>query len=128
MNEQEKNPSIVLDAITETSHEFSKFTLNPVTILRYAWLEKLHSPFIDASQEFTIENIAPSVYVLAVDKKELRKYGSNIEELKLDALEWADENLKIDEVAAVIKAIVGLFTALNKAAPQAVADSDPKKN
>ena len=121
------NPKAVIDAIIEAPNTFGDVTIGDITILKYAYIEKLHSPFIDPSQEFTVENIAPSIYVLAADKKELRKYGSAVDELKLDALEWADEHLKIKDVPAVIKAVVDKLTQINKAAPSGAA-SDPKKN
>lgn len=118
---------MVLDAVIEAPKEFSKIKIGDITILKYAYLEKLHSPFIDPAQEFTVESIAPAVFVLAKDKKELRKYGNDIEALKLDALEWIDDNLDMSEVPAVIKAIVDKLTAINKAAPAGSA-SDTKKN
>ena len=121
------NPKAVIDAIIEAPNTFGDVTIGDITILKYAYLEKLHSPFIDPSQEFTVENIAPSIYVLAADKKELRKYGSSVDELKLDALEWADEHLKIKDVPAVIKAVVDKLTQINKAAPSGAA-ADHKKN
>ena len=121
------NPKAVIDAIIEAPNTFGDVTIGDITILKYAYLEKLNSPFIDPSQEFTVENIAPSIYVLAADKKELRKYGSAVNELKLDALEWADEHLKIEDVPAVIKAVVDKLTQINKAAPSGTA-ADPKKN
>ena len=121
------NPKAVIDAIIEAPNTFGDVTIGDITILKYAYLEKLHSPFIDPSQEFTVENIAPSIYVLAADKKELRKYGSAVDELKLDALEWADEHLKIEDVPAGIKAVVDKLTQINKAAPSGAA-ADPKKN
>lgn len=121
------NPKAVIDAVIEAPKTFGDVTIGDITLLKYAYLEKLHSPFIDPSQEFTVENIAPSIFVLAVDKKELRKYGSAVDELKLDALDWADEHLKIEDVPAVIKAVVDKLTQINKAAPSGTA-ADPKKN
>lgn len=126
--ETENNPEIVLDAVLETPSTFGDVTINDITILRYAYLEKLQSPFIDASKEFSVQNIVPSVYVLAADKKELRKYSTDIEALKLDALDWADEHLKIEDVPAMINCIVQKFTQMNKAAPSSVSSADPKKN
>ena len=121
------NPKAVIDAIIEAPKTFGDVTIGDITILKYAYLEKLHSPFIDPTQEFTVESIAPAVFILAKDKKELRKYGNDIEALKLDALEWIDDNLDMSEVPAVIKAIVDKLTAINKAAP-AGSTSDTKKN
>ena len=55
------------------------------------------------------------------------RINSDIEELKLDALEWADENLSIEDVPEVIKAVVAKLTQINKAAPSGSTNSDPKK-
>lgn len=65
---------------------------------------------------------------MAVDKKELRKYNSDIEALKLDALDWADEKLKLDEIPAIINAVIQKMTQMNKAAPNSAGNSDAKKN
>ena len=125
---ESKNPQVVLNAIIAAPEKIGDVVVNDITILRYAYLEKLHSPFIDASKDFTVESIVPSVYVLALDKKELRKYSNDIEALKLDALDWADEKLKIEDMSKIIEVVVSKFTAMNKAAPTAVEVSDPKKN
>lgn len=127
MNNENKTPQAVLDAVIDAPKTFSKIQIGDITILKYAYLEKLHSPFIDPNQEFTIDNIAPAIFVLAKDKKELRKYGNDIETLKLDALEWIDENVELSEVPAVIKTVVDKLTAINKAAPSGSGE-DTKKN
>lgn len=69
----------------------------------------------------------PTVFVLAASKEELKKFGTDVEALKLAALDWADDNLAMDEVPEVIKQVVAVFTAVNKAAPSASGD-DTKKN
>lgn len=129
MTEENKTPQMVLDAVIDAPKQFGKgVTIGDVTILKYAYLEKLHSPFIDPTQEFTVENIAPAVFVLAKDKTELRKYGSDLEALKMDALEWIDECVDLSEVPDIIKAIVAKLTAVNKAAPSGAGeDGDSKK-
>lgn len=127
MNEEAKNPELVIDAVIDAPKKFNKIEIGDVTILKYCYLEKLHSPFIDPTQEFTVENIAPAVFVLAKDKTELRKYGNDIETLKMDALEWIDENVDISEVPNIIKAIVAKLTAVNKAAPNGTADDGSSK-
>lgn len=128
MNEEAKNPEIVLDAVIDAPKQFGKgVTIGDVTILKYCYLEKLHSPFIDPSQDFTVENIAPTVFVLAKDKKELRKYGSDIETLRMDALEWMDECVDLSEVPEIIKAIVAKLTSINKAAPNGTAEDGSSK-
>ena len=67
------------------------------------------------------------MFILANDKKTLRKYGTDIESLKLDALEWADDNLNIADVPAIISTIVDKFTAMNKAAPNGAGDEGDSK-
>lgn len=121
------NPKAVLDAIIESPKTFGDVTIGDITILKYAYLEKLHSPFIDSTQEFSVENIVPTIFILASDKKQLRKYGSSIDELKLDALEWADEHLNLEDVPNVIKAIIEKLTQINKAAPSG-SEGSSKKN
>lgn len=106
---------------------FDKFTLEPITISRYAWLERLHSPFVDTSKEFTIENVVPTVFVLASSKEQLKKFGGSIDALKEAAFDWADEHIVIDEVPAVIKAVVQKFADINKAAPASQGDDGKKK-
>ena len=127
--QENNNPQIVLDTIIESPKTFGNVTIGDVTILKYSYLEKIESPFINSDREFSVGNIIPSVFILANDKKTLRKYGTDIEALKLDALEWADDNLNIADVPAIISAIVDKFAAMNKAAPSGdPAQDDPKKN
>lgn len=127
MTKENKTPELVLDAVIDAPKKFNKIEIGDITILKYCYLEKLHSPFIDPTQEFTVESIAPAVFVLAKDKKELRKYGNDIETLKMDALEWIDENVDISDIPNIIKAIVAKLTAVNKAAPSGAANGDSKK-
>lgn len=123
---ENKNPKTVIDAIIESPKKFGKIEIGPISILKYAYLEKIHSPFIDSAKEFSVDNIIPTVFVLASDKKVLRKYGGDVETMKMDALEWADENLSIDDVPAIIKDIVDRFAEINKAAPSGGANSKKK--
>lgn len=127
MEKNTTNPKAVLDAIIESPKTFGDVTIGDITILKYAYLEKMHSPFIDSTQEFSVENIVPTIFILASDKKQLRKYGNSIDELKLDALEWADEHLDLEDVPNVIKAIIEKLTQINKAAPSG-SEGSAKKN
>ena len=127
MNEDKKTPELVLNAVIDAPKQFGKIQIGDITILKYCYLEKLHSPFIDPTQEFTVENIAPAVFVLAKDKKELRKYGNDIETLKMDALEWMDECVELSDVPNIIKAIVSKLTSINKAAPNGTTEDGSSK-
>ena len=126
MKKENKTPELVLDAVIDAPKQFGNIKIGDITILKYCYLEKLHSPFIDPTQEFTVESIAPAVFVLAKDKTELRKYGNDIEALKMDALEWIDENVDISDIPNIIKAIVAKLTSVNKAAPSG--ESTSKKS
>ena len=127
MNEDKKTPELVLNAVIDAPKQFSKIEIGDITILKYCYLERLRSPFIDPTQEFTVENIAPAVFVLAKDKKELRKYGNDIETLKLDALDWMDECVELSDVPEIIKAIVSKLTSINKAAPNGTTEEGSSK-
>ena len=127
MNEDKKTPELVLVVVMDAPKQFGNINIGDITILKYCYLEKLHSPFIDPTQEFTVENIAPAVFVLAKDKKELRKYGNDIETLKRDALDWVDECVELSDVPEIIKAIVSKLTSINKAAPNGTTEYEKKK-
>lgn len=127
MEEKEKNPGLVLDAITSAPSQFGDVTIGDVTILKYAYLEKMKSPFVDASSDFSVENVAASVFALSQDKAELKKYGGDVEKLKADALDWADEHLRMEDVPEIIRAVVAKFQALNKAAPSSAGGDGKKK-
>lgn len=124
---ENKNPQAVLDAVIESPKTFGNVTIGEITILKYAYLEKVKSPLLDTSVDFSMENVVPSIFILASDGKTLRKYGTDVEALKLDSLEWADENLRLEDVPEVIKAMVSRLTEINKAAPNGTVEDDPKK-
>lgn len=124
--EENANPQTVIEAVIDAPEKFGDVTIGDITILKYAYLERLKSPFLDPSVEFTVESVVPSVYVLAQDKDTLRKHGRDVEGLKEAALEWADEKLKVQEVPEIIKSIVAKLQRVNGAAPNGA--QDPKKN
>lgn len=123
------NPQAVLEAVMDAPERFGDVVIHDITIFRYAYLEKLKSPFIYSDKEFSVEEVIPTVYALAADKAELKKYGNDVERLKLDALDWADENLKVEDVPDMIRSVVAKLQTINKAAPRgAAAQPDGKKN
>ena len=124
-----KNPKIVVDAIIDS--ESSKITNNinvyPVTIRRYAFLEKLCSPFINPDVKFDVNSIIPSVYVMTLTKDELKKYNSNdIEKLISDSFDWSD-SLNMDDIPKMITAVTKQFTEINRASPDATDNNSKKK-
>lgn len=132
------NPKIVTDSIIDsngTNTSTSSIRVYPISIFRYAWLERLESPFIDPTKKFDVGSIIPTAFVFCSVPDQLRKYTSkDVELLKNDAYAWADLNLKLDDIPELIKNITSQMTDLNKAAPDAVSSSTdesqdgPKKN
>ena len=124
---EKQNPDIVIDAITNTDKTYSGITINTPTIRRYAYLEKLKSPFIFGDINFDLENVVPSVYVLAATKDELKHLsGKSVDEIKEIAMDWADDNLDMKILPYIIKDVVEVFTKINESAPQSTNDTSKK--
>lgn len=121
----EKNPELVLKAATG-AQEPLPVRLHPLTISRYAWLERLDSPFLAKGSEFKVGTVVPTLWAMAADKEELRAAGrKDIEQVKEDALEWADDKIGVDQLPAVIEAVGKALLETSKAAPSG---GDPEKN
>lgn len=127
------NPQIVLNQIvgngeTDVGKGDNVIHVYPLTIARYAFLELLDSPFINPERKFELNSVIPAAFVMSHTPRELRKYNSkNLDMLVADSLEWADAELKLEDVPELIKAIVSQLQALNKAAPSqdSAANSGP---
>lgn len=128
------NPKLVLQQIvgngeTDVGKGDNVIHVYPLTIARYAFLELLDSPFINPERKFELNSVIPAAFVMSHTPRELRKYNSkNLDALVADSLEWADAELKLDDVPELIKAIVSQLQALNKAAPtqDSAANSGPQ--
>ena len=120
---EKQNPDIVIDAITNTDKTYNSITINTPTIRRYAYLEKLKSPFVFGDIGFELENVIPSVYVLAATKDELKVLsGKSVDEIKDIAMDWADDNLDMKTLPDIIKDVVAVFTKINESAPQGTSE------
>ena len=120
---EKQNPDIVIDAITNTDKTYNGITINTPTIRRYAYLEKLKSPFVFSDVGFELENVIPSVYVLAATKDELKILsGKSVGEIKDIAMDWADDNLDMKTLPDIIKDVVAVFTKINESAPQGTSE------
>ena len=120
---EKQNPDIVIDAITNTDKMYNGITINTPTIRRYAYLEKLKSPFVFGDVGFELENVIPSVYVLAATKDELKVLsGKSVDEIKDIAMDWADDNLDMKTLPDIIKDVVEVFTKINESAPQGTSE------
>ena len=97
------------------------------TIRRYAFLEKLKSPFIFSDISFDLENTIPSIYILAIENADIKKLsGKTVDEIKDIAFDWADENLEMNDLATIIKDVVAVFTTINDSAPQGIKEVSKK--
>ena len=120
---EKQNPDIVIDAITNTDKTYNGITINTPTIRRYAYLEKLKSPFVFGDMGFELENVIPSIYVLAATKDELKVLsGKSVDEIKDIAMDWADDNLDMKTLPDIIKDVVAVFTKINESAPQGTSE------
>ena len=120
---EKQNPDVVIDAITNTDKTYNGITINTPTIRRYAYLEKLKSPFIFGDIGFELENVIPSIYVLAATKDELKVLsGKSVDEIKDIAMDWADDNLDMKTLPDIIKDVVAVFTKINESAPQGTSE------
>lgn len=120
---EKQNPDVVIDAITNTDKTYSGITINTPTIRRYAYLEKLKSPFVFGDIGFELENVIPSIYVLAATKDELKVLsGKSVDEIKDIAMDWADDNLDMKTLPDIIKDVVAVFTKINESAPQGTSE------
>lgn len=120
---EKQNPDIVIDAITNTDKTYNGITINTPTIRRYAYLEKLKSPFVFGDVGFELENVIPSIYVLAATKDELKVLsGKSVDEIKDIAMDWADDNLDMKTLPDIIKDVVAVFAKINESAPQGTSE------
>lgn len=120
---EKQNPDVVIDAITNTDKTYSGITINTPTIRRYAYLEKLKSPFVFGDIGFELENVIPSIYVLAATKDELKVLsGKSVDEIKDIAMDWADDTLDMKTLPDIIKDVVAVFTKINESAPQGTSE------
>ena len=122
-------PKIVVDAVlSEGLAQEQQVKLYPVTIRRYALLEKLKSPFIFADTEFNVNNVVPTAFVMSRTPDELKQYCTKpSEDVVQAAFDWA-ESLDIDDLPKMLSALSDQFLALNKAAPDKTTGQDLKKN
>ena len=121
------NPKIVVDAILDSNgKEVKSIRIYPMTIRRYAWFEKLNSPFINPDVKFDVGGVIPSVYVMCKTKDELKKYNStDVEKLISDAFDWS-EDLSMDDIPDMIASVTKQMQELNKASPDATEDNKKK--
>lgn len=123
-----KNPQIVVNSVIDSAGtQVKHIKIYPMTIRRYAWFEKLNSPFINPEIKFDVNGVIPSVYVMCKTKEELKRYNStDVEKLISDAFDWA-EDLSLDDIPDMIASVTKQMQELNKASPDSTEDNSKKK-
>lgn len=123
-----KNPQIVVNSILDSDGtDVKHIKIYPMTIRRYAWFEKLNSPFINPDIKFDVNGVIPSVYVMCKTKEELKKYNStDVEKIISDAFDWAEE-LTLSDIPDMISSVTKQMLELNSASPDSTNDNSKKK-
>lgn len=124
-----ENPKIVVDALIDSGDKASTGTaVQQMTIRRYAWLEKLESPFLDPTKQFTVTSTVPSLYIMCLPKDELKLLKSTSKDDVVEkALDWADD-IDVGAIPELVKEVVAQLTAVNKAAPDSAEDTKKKQS
>lgn len=121
------NPKVALDALLESTIVVGQVEVHPLTVARYALLELSQSPLVNYGMKLDVMTAIPSVYIMAMPSKKLCKYNSrNIEQLKEDAFEWAEDAIVLDSIGKVLDAIAQKLLDLRRLMPEVVVD-DKKK-
>lgn len=124
-----KDPKTVVDAILAEgrAEQTDQVQVFPLTIRRYALLERIGSPFVEPESDFSVNNVIPSAFVMTRTVEQLKKYCTADQKLiREDAFDWA-EGLELDDVPKMTKIITDQFLAVNKASPEATAQVPEKK-
>lgn len=124
-----ENPKAAVDALLESAVQAGRLTVYPLTVARYALLELIESPLVVVNLEtkLTALDVIPSIYAMTQPAKALSKYNSkNIDKLKEDAFEWAEDGITAASVPMVINMLAQKLLDLRRVAPETVEDSKKK--
>lgn len=123
------NPKAAIDALLESAVQAGRLTVYPLTVARYALLELIESPLVvvDLDAKLTTLDVIPTIYVMTQPAKALAKYSSrNVDALKEDAFEWAEDGVTAASVPTVVNMLAQKLLDLRRVAPEAVEDSKKK--
>lgn len=113
-----ENPRSALDALVESPQQHGNVVVYPLTVVRYALLELVGSPFLNAKKDFGIVDLLPSLYIVSTPTRGLSGYNShNVEKLVADAYEWSD-NLAEGEWLSIIQALSEKIALLAEVQPE----------
>lgn len=122
------NPKAAIDALLESTVQAGALKVYPLTVARYALLELIESPLVLLKEkELSVIDVIPSIYVMTAEASTLSKYNSrNLDKLKEDAFEWAEDGMTAASVPLVVNMLAQKLLDLRRIAPEEVVD-DKKK-
>ena len=122
------NPKAAIDALLESTVQAGALKVYPLTVARYALLELIESPLVLLKEkELSVVDVIPSIYVMTAEASTLSKYNSrNLDKLKEDAFEWAEDGMTAASVPLVVNMLAQKLLDLRRIAPEEVVD-DKKK-
>lgn len=99
------NPEKALDAILDGERKAGGLTVKPLTLARYALLEKIKSPILTGEGDMT--GLIESIYVMSAPVEDLA--GRDVGEIKRDACVWADSLPlgALDQAVLAVQASLG---------------------
>lgn len=110
-------PKLAVEAVLDSDQSVAGITVRKITAGRYAWLERLDSPFTDFEKKFTLDNLIPSLYVVQLETEKLRQYSCrDVDKLKDDAFAWSDE-IDLDKIGPAVDVVMDQFKDILKIAP-----------
>lgn len=122
------NPKAAIDALLESTVNAGALKVYPLTVARYALLELIESPLVVLDgRRLTVIDVIPTIYVMTTEASKLSKYNSrNLDKLKEDAFEWAEDGMTAASVPLVVNMLAQKLLDLRRIAPEEVVD-DKKK-
>lgn len=117
------DPTQVIDTILDGPVELEGITFYPLTLARYAYFEKIKSPFLFGGDE--VEPLIATIYIMRCPIDELKKLRT-ADQIFEKSVEWAD-TLPPGKLERVIQLITQQLSALAYVAPNPDEDSDKKK-
>lgn len=117
------NPAKAIDAILDAKKEIGGYTVYPLSVARYALLEKYDSPLLTG--EDNTEKTITSLYVMTQPADVLAKESAN-GVLEMKALAWADE-LNIFQLKDIVENVRNRLREIAYLAPEGNDEGTKKK-
>ena len=119
------NPAKAVEAILDDDRDVGGgLTVHPLSIARYALLERIGSPILFKKADDSVDGIVATLYVMCADVEDL--VGRNNSEIRRDALVWADE-ISPDRIKDISEEIVRQIQTATFVSPDGKDDSCKKK-